>query len=251
MPHATSSLGSVLLWVAGLLASSLACAQPATVVGILEGSATLIRQTTRYALAEGMALHEQDIVETAPGAFAQLELPGGVLVGLGESTRLMLRPRLAKGKGATPLYLLQGWVKASSTGGFGYASPAFEIATQAGTSVVRLAGSQYEVFLESGGGKLTARGQAIAELARRAAGAPERGGQAARRARLRRRRALAAHRARGAPAAAAAVACARLRPGIPRRRQGRPGAAPGVGAICRPGGPCAQAGHRGRAPACA
>nr|WP_239027381.1 FecR family protein [Ramlibacter algicola] len=104
-----------------------------------------------------MALHEQDIVETAPGAFAQLELPGGVLVGLGESTRLMLRPRLAKGKGATPLYLLQGWVKASSTGGFGYASPAFEIATQAGTSVVRLAGAQYEVFLESGGGKLTAR----------------------------------------------------------------------------------------------
>src|SRR6476469_2632705 len=108
------SIGSVLLWVVGLLVSSPACAQSAAVVGILEGSATVIRQTTRYALAEGMVLNEQDIVETAPAAFAQIELPGGILVGLGESTRLMVRPRLAKGRAAIPLYLLEGWLKTSS-----------------------------------------------------------------------------------------------------------------------------------------
>ena len=77
------SLRSLLLCLASLLASSLACAQPAGVVGILEGGATLIRQTTRYALAEGVALNEQDIIETAPGAFVQIELPAGVLVGVG------------------------------------------------------------------------------------------------------------------------------------------------------------------------
>src|SRR6476469_2746666 len=142
------SIGSVLLWVVGLLVSSPACAQSAAVVGILEGSATLIRQTTRYALAEGMVLNEQDIVETAPGAFAQIELPGGVLAGVGESTRLIVRPHLAQAKAAMPLYLLQGWLKTSSPKDFGYASPAFEVATQAATTVAHAAGTQYEVFLE-------------------------------------------------------------------------------------------------------
>ncbi|HSW17422.1 MAG TPA: FecR family protein [Ramlibacter sp.] len=152
-----TSSRSVLLCVVSLLAPLLACAQTTSIVGIVEGGATLIRQTTRYTLAEGVALHEQDIIETAPGAFAQIELPGGVLVGLGESTRLMLRPRVGKGLTAPPLYLLQGWLKTASKGAFNYASPSFEIATQAATTVVYLKGAQYEAFLESGAARLTVR----------------------------------------------------------------------------------------------
>ena len=151
------SFRSLLLWVASLLASSLACAQPAALVGIVEGTATLIRQTTRYALVEGVALNEQDIIETARGAFVQIELPGGVLVGIGESTRLMLRPRVGKGLAPPTLYLLQGWLKTSASGAFAYPSPTFEIATQGATAVVNTMGSQYEVFLESGAAKLTLR----------------------------------------------------------------------------------------------
>jgi hypothetical protein len=161
------SFSLLLLCFASLLASSLAWAQSASVVGILEGSATLIRQTTRYALAEGVALNEQDIIETAPGAFAQIELPGGVLVGIGESTRLMLRPRVGKGLAPPPLYLLQGWLKTSTTGAFNYASPNFELATQAATTVVYAMGATYEVFLESGAAKLTLRdgSPAVSQLA--------------------------------------------------------------------------------------
>jgi hypothetical protein len=156
-----------LLLCFSLLVSSLACAQATSVVGILEGSATLIRQTTRYALAEGVALNEQDIIETAPGAFAQIELPGGVLVSIGESTRLMLRPRVGKGLAPTALYLLQGWLKTSTSGAFGYASPTFEIATQGATTVVYTMGARYEVFLESGAAKLTQRegSQTVSQLA--------------------------------------------------------------------------------------
>jgi len=163
---AESSIGSILLGVASLLAAPLACAQSTSIVGIVEGGATLIRQTTRYTLAEGVALNEQDIVETAPGAFAQIELPGGVLVGLGESTRLMVRPRVGKGLAATPLYLLQGWLKTTTAGAFGYASPSFEIATQAGTVVVHSTAAQHEFFMEGGAAKLTARssGQASVQL---------------------------------------------------------------------------------------
>ena len=60
-------------------------------------------------------MNEQDIIETAPGAFVQIEFPGGVLVGIGESTRLMLRPRTGKGLTAPPLYLLEGWLKTSTS----------------------------------------------------------------------------------------------------------------------------------------
>jgi hypothetical protein len=153
--------------LASLLVSSLARAQAVSVVGIVEGGATLIRQTTRYALAEGMALNEQDIIETAPGAFVQIELPAGVLVGLGESTRLMLRPRVGKGLTAPPLYLLQGWLKTNTSGAFGYASPSFEIATQGATTVVFAMGAQYDVFVESGSAKLTLRdgAQTVTQLA--------------------------------------------------------------------------------------
>jgi hypothetical protein len=147
----------LLLCVAGLLVAPPAWAQSASIVGIVEGGATLIRQTTRYTLAEGVALNEQDIIETAPGAFVQVELPGPVLVGIGESTRLMLRPRVGKGLTAPPMYLLQGWVKTSSGGAFNYASPAFEIATQAASTVVYTTGTQYEVFVESGTARLTLR----------------------------------------------------------------------------------------------
>ena len=154
---AQSAIAAIVLGLAGLLATPIACAQPTSIVGIVEGGATLIRQATRYTLAEGVTLNEQDIIETAPGAFAQIELPGGVLVGLGESTRLMLRPRVTKGMAATPLYLLQGWVKTTTPGSFGYGSPTFEIATQAGTVVVHATPAQGEFFMESGAARLTAR----------------------------------------------------------------------------------------------
>jgi len=112
-------------------------------------------------------LNEQDIIETATGAFVQIELPGDVLVGIGESTRLMLRPRVGKGLTAPPLYLLQGWLKTSTSKTFGYASPAFEIATQAASTVVYTTGTQFEVFVESGAVKLTLRDSAptVSQLA--------------------------------------------------------------------------------------
>lgn len=153
-----TSFRSIVLWVANLLWWSLASAQSTSIVGIVDGSATLIRQTARYALAEGVALNDQDIIETGPGAFVQIELPAGVLVGVGESTRLMLRPRVGKGLAATPLYLLQGWLKVTASTDFACASPALEIATQAATTaVLHTTGAQYEVFLESGAAKLKVR----------------------------------------------------------------------------------------------
>jgi hypothetical protein len=145
-------------WLIGVSAHAQAQAPAAAaIVGILEGGATLTRLTTRYTLAEGVQLRDQDIIETAPGAFAQIELPGGVLVGLGESTRVMLKPKVSKGLNATPLYVLQGWIKTTSTAAFGYTSPTFDFSTQAATTVVNTTGTALRVFIESGSAKLVTR----------------------------------------------------------------------------------------------
>jgi hypothetical protein len=68
---------------------------------------------------------------------------------------------------ATPLYLLKGWVKTTTPAAFGYASPGFDIATQAGTVVVHATPAQSEIFMESGAAKVTARnaGQGTVQLA--------------------------------------------------------------------------------------
>ncbi|MEJ8810504.1 hypothetical protein WKW77_05445 [Variovorax ureilyticus] len=169
--------GFLLLCAATLFASPFASAQSTSaspaparsngIVGIVEGDVALIRQTTRYTLAEGVLLNDQDIIETAPGAFAQIELPGGVLVGIGESTRLMLRPRVGKGLSAPPLYLLEGWLKTTASGAFGYVGPGIDVATQGGAAVIYSKGAQYELFVESGSARLTLRdgSQSVAQLA--------------------------------------------------------------------------------------
>jgi hypothetical protein len=91
-----------------------------------------------------------------------------VLVGLGESTKLILRPHVGKGLAPPPLYVLQGWLKTTTSGAaFAYSSPAFEIATQAASTVVaHSTGAQYEMFVETGAAKLTLRDrtQTVAQL---------------------------------------------------------------------------------------
>jgi hypothetical protein len=79
----------------------------------------------------------------------------------------MLRPHVGKGLTAPPLYLLEGWLKTSASGAFGYVSPSVEVATQAATTVIYTKGAQYALFVESGTAKLTPRDgtQAIAQVA--------------------------------------------------------------------------------------
>ena len=84
-----------------LVASALpldALAQGA-MVGILEGQATLVRKAARFALAEGVALQNEDIIETAPSTFVQVEFGDGGRIGIGGNARLVLAPR-GSGRGA-------------------------------------------------------------------------------------------------------------------------------------------------------
>lgn len=160
----------LLLTAGALAASAPAVAEPPAIVGILQGSAVLVRQSARFALAEGAALADGDIVETPPAAFAQLEFDDGTIVGVGEATRLILKPRLTGLKMPAPprLYLLEGWLKVNAkpdaTAEFSVLSPVFDVNAKASTVVLRLQPKTYAVFAERGATRLSQRDGARANL---------------------------------------------------------------------------------------
>ena len=157
--HWNRIAASVLVMAAALSALP-AAAEPFAVIGILQGTAVLVRQTNRLTLVEGAALAEGDIVEMPAGAFAQIEFEDGSLVELGEASRVMLKPKLQGTKAAPPrLYLLEGWVKAAPAPKteLTVLSPRFELGVEGGATVVRLDTKAYAVFAERGAVRLAQR----------------------------------------------------------------------------------------------
>lgn len=180
-----------LAWAALCLAVP-ALAAPEAIVGILQGPATVLRQTQRLTLVEGAALAEGDIVETGKGTFAQLEFADGTLAGVGGSTRLLLRPpaRREKGRPGLRLYLLEGWLKlrlpgaaaaaAGATGAttaapaasaatgsgaaFGVLSPPLELEGKDASAVLRIQDKAWAVFVETGSARALQRTGAKATL---------------------------------------------------------------------------------------
>jgi hypothetical protein len=139
-----------------------AMAQAFATVGILQGGAVLVRQSTRYRLAEGAALAEGDIVETAKGSFAQIEYPDGTLLGVGESSQFVIQPRLRGSKiPAGRLYLLSGWVKvhlpAKPDVRFVVVSPDVALEAVTGVLVGRVDPKAYAAFVEAGTARLVQR----------------------------------------------------------------------------------------------
>lgn len=147
-----------------VLGSAASAAVPA-LVSILQGDATLVRQTTRYALAEGVALADGDIVETAADAFMQIEFEDGTIIGIAEKGRLLLKPQITAPRttsAAPQFYLLEGWIKLTTVpkapAEFAFLAPAFELVSPGATIVARVRPAKgYELFVESGSARLVVR----------------------------------------------------------------------------------------------
>lgn len=142
------------------------------IVTIAEGEASVVREAQRFAVAEGLRVHDEDIVRTGPDArLLRLELADGSTLDLGPDTELMLQPRAAGrfGERAATLYLMRGWLKVASGAGAltGIASAAADLHTLAGTAVLRVAPEAVLVFVESGQARVsepdTASEMALAE----------------------------------------------------------------------------------------
>jgi hypothetical protein len=153
---------SCLAGFSGLLLVTAQAAEPAAVVTVLEGSATVIVGPRALAAAPGARLGAGTLVETdATTGLLRLEWPDGTLLDLGPSTRVMLQPGAVAGR-APLFYLLQGWAKQSQTKvAAGQAAVAFDAGPFSGVLVSQVEEGQSVLFAETGGGPFTARRQGV------------------------------------------------------------------------------------------
>lgn len=127
------------------------------IVTIVEGEIFATRDSTRFALAEGVRIAADDIVETAPQAkLARIEFGDGLILDIGPGTRVLMTPRFPGergGKRAAKLYVLQGWAKITvpkTLAAASFASEAFDLTGIARDVVLNVEPSASAVFAESG-----------------------------------------------------------------------------------------------------
>jgi len=140
-----------------ILFASLNMAQAASLglVTLLEGEAVLLRDSAKFALAEGLSLSRDDIIEMGPKAsFMLVEFKDGSSLALGPATSVQMAPRLAadRGKTGARIYLLQGWAKVSASKGNAWAinSRAFDLSGLSQDAVIFAQGNGAQVFAEAG-----------------------------------------------------------------------------------------------------
>lgn len=149
-------------FAAALLLSLLAlrCAAAGGLVTIVDGEALVLRDTQRFAAAEGLRLRADDILRTGETTrLVRVELEDGRLVDLGPATQLMLLPRALTRDGAPAAYLLQGWAKLS--GGpkdlAMLATPRIDAMRIGGTLIAGVTAEATALFAETGTAELQAR----------------------------------------------------------------------------------------------
>src|SRR5882672_563344 len=130
-------------------------------VGILtvaEGGVQLVRGSTTYAAAQGVALQNGDMLAPGPKGQAQIEFGDGAILNLSRGTRaLLLSPQSA---GEEPgVALLPGWakftrVKAAKGKPYRYIMPLARLSTAGATAVLRIGEDSSEIFVESGAARL-------------------------------------------------------------------------------------------------
>jgi hypothetical protein len=133
-------------------------AEPAIgVVTIVEGEVFVTRDSTRFALAEGVRIVAEDIVESAPQAkLARIEFSDGLILDIGPNTRVLMTPRFPgerSGKRVAKLYVLQGWAKITvpkTLAAAGFASESFDLTGIARDVVLNVEPTASAVFAESG-----------------------------------------------------------------------------------------------------
>ena len=127
------------------------------IVTIVEGELFVTRDSTRFALAEGVRVAADDIVESAPQAkLARIEFSDGIILDIGPATRVLMTPKFPGERGgnrAAKLYVLQGWAKITvpkAMAATTFASETFDLTGTARDAVLNVEPTASAVFAESG-----------------------------------------------------------------------------------------------------
>ena len=148
------------LWIAAFLicASTSAFGQTVGVLTVAEGGVQLVRGSTTYAAAQGVALQNGDMLAPDPKGQAQIEFADGAILNLGRGTRALLLSSQSAG-GEPGVALLPGWakftrVKAAKGKPYRYIMPLARLGTAGATGVLRIGEDSSEIFVESGAARL-------------------------------------------------------------------------------------------------
>jgi FecR-like protein len=153
-------LGRTRLRIAAFLACASASAfgQTVGILTVAEGSVQLVRGSTTYAAAQGVALQNGDMLAPDPKGQAQIEFEDGAILNLSRGTRaLLLSPQNAGGEPGVALQ--PGWAKftrakAAKGKPFRYITPLARLDSAGATGVLRIGQDSTEVFIESGAARL-------------------------------------------------------------------------------------------------
>jgi hypothetical protein len=132
-------------------------AAPIGLATILDGEATLLREGSRFALAEGVAVQPDDIVQTgAGGHLLRIEFVDGSSIALGPGSRALIGPRLSGTRPPAQVYLLTGWAKmsGSANGRAGVQSASVDVTATGSTAVIDIQAGSVRAFSETGDLKL-------------------------------------------------------------------------------------------------
>ncbi len=156
-----SKIVLLLLGLAGVLAPS---AHAAPIATIVEGESSIVRDASRVALAEGVRLANDDLVDTtAQTKLLRIEFDDGLMLLVAPESRLWIAPKFSADKAApraARLYLLNGTVKLTTKGETSIATPVFDLKTSGRDTVVSVGGSGGAVFAESGDVQIVERTKA-------------------------------------------------------------------------------------------
>lgn len=152
--------GRTRLWIAAFLI----CASPALfgqTVGTLtavDGSLQLVRGSTTYAAARGVALLDGDMLAVGPKGQAQIEFGDGAILNLTRGSRAFLMGPQRPGK-EIAVALQSGWakftwLKAAKGKPYSYIMPLARLGAARATGVLRMGADSSEVFIESGAARL-------------------------------------------------------------------------------------------------
>lgn len=130
-------------------------AQSAGQITFAEGKLRVIRDAALLVGAQGLAVEAADIIETPKRGSALIEFPDGVVIALGEVTRVMLARDALSGKSGPELLLLEGWMKVQarlpySATSYGVSTPLQSVGVKNANLVIHGNSSGGEIFVESG-----------------------------------------------------------------------------------------------------
>ena len=156
-----SKIVLLLMCLAGALAHG---ASAAPIVTIVEGESSIVRDANRVALAEGVRLANDDLVDTtAQTKLLRIEFDDGLMLLVAPESRLWIAPKFSADKAsprAARIYLLNGTVKLTTkaeAGATTVATPVFDLKSTGRDTLVSVGPNGGAVFAEAGDVQLVER----------------------------------------------------------------------------------------------